>query len=167
MLRRVLGVWLVAVCAWPAAAVAAEPLRIDVLSNRADLISGGDALVEVERPAGAGVRVDVDGRDVSGAFHARGEDRLVGLVEDLAVGANEVTAELADGTRARLTITNHPIGGPIFTGPQVQPWVCNTQNPPNNSGTSPTVVPVGLGPPRDLPRTERYEKARVGAEARL
>src|SRR5581483_317547 len=34
-------------------------------------------------------------------------------------------------------------------GPQVQPWVCNTQSPPNHSGTSPTVTPVGLGPPKD------------------
>ena len=25
---------------------------------------------------------------------------------------------------ARLTITNHPIGGPVFAGEQLQPWIC-------------------------------------------
>src|SRR4029079_7321133 len=60
-----------------------------------------------------------------------------------------VVARFAGGATARITIRNHPIGGPIFSGKQIEPWGCNTQNPPPNSGTSPTVVPVGLGPPRD------------------
>jgi hypothetical protein len=52
-------------CAFGAAApaFAASPSpQIRVLSNRADLVSGGDALVEVV-PAGA--RVEVGGRDVT------------------------------------------------------------------------------------------------------
>ena len=125
----------------PAPALA-DDVSIDVLSNRADLVSGGDALVRV-RPADA--TVTVGDRDVTPVFGADG----VGLVTGLRVGPNVVTASLPDGRGARITITNHPIGGPVFTGPQVQPWVCNTQNPPANSGTSPTVVPVGLGPAQD------------------
>ena len=35
-----------------------------------------------------------------------------------------VTARLR--SKARITITNHPIGGPVFAGPQVQPWFCTT-----------------------------------------
>src|SRR4051794_34908924 len=132
---------------------AARPaLRIEVLSNRADLISGGDALVQIDRPAGAlsaPVAADVDGRDVTSVFSDTGGGQMVGLVTGLADGPNALRAVLPDGRAARITITNHPIGGPVFAGPQVQPWVCNTQNPPQNSGTSPTVVPVGLGPPRD------------------
>jgi hypothetical protein len=130
--------------AGPAQAAAGD-VRIDVLSNRADLISGGDALVQV---GASSARVSVDGRDVTSSFKSSG-GKLVGLVKGLRVGANQLTAKLPDGRGARITITNHPIGGPVFSGPQVQPWVCNTQNPPANSGTSPTVVPVGLGPPRD------------------
>jgi uncharacterized tannase-like protein DUF6351 len=145
----VLGVALAA----PAAAIAARgELRIEVLSNRADLISGGDALVQIDRPrdaATAAVTADVDGRDVTQVFSDAGGGRLTGLVTGLADGPNALTAALPDGRRARITITNHPIGGPVFSGPQVQPWVCNTQSPPANSGTSPTVTPVGLGPPRD------------------
>ena len=49
------------------AGAAPPTLEIRVLSNRADLISGGEALVEVVVPAGvlaANVRMDVGGRDV-------------------------------------------------------------------------------------------------------
>src|SRR3954453_23035059 len=134
-------------------AQAARPApRIEVLSNRADLISGGDALVQIDRPAGAlsaPVVADVDGRDVTSVFSDAGGGGMVGLGTGLAGGPNVLRAVLPAGRAARVTITNHPIGGPVFAGPQVQPWVCNTQNPPQNSGTSPTVVPVGLGPPRD------------------
>ncbi|WP_143677543.1 DUF6351 family protein, partial [Streptomyces scabiei] len=51
-----------------------ESPQIRVLSNRADLVSGGDALVEVALPSGGtpeNVRVDVDGRDVTSAFAVR------------------------------------------------------------------------------------------------
>jgi hypothetical protein len=41
----------------------------------------------------------------------------------LEVGANTLTAR-GPSDRATLTITNHPIGGPIFSGPQIQPWYC-------------------------------------------
>ena len=39
-------------------------------------------------------------------------------------GRTSLTAKL--GSKTRITITNHPIGGPIFAGPQVQPWFCTT-----------------------------------------
>src|SRR4051794_12170366 len=69
---------------------AARPaLRIEVLSNRADLISGGDALVQIERPAGAlsaPVAADVDGRDVTGAFSDGGGGGAAGLGTRRAAG---------------------------------------------------------------------------------
>ena len=104
---------------------AARPMTIDVLSNRADLISGGDALVAIQLPARrtAGVRVDVDGRDITRSFRIRQNRRFEGLVTGLRVDRNVLTAR-QDGVGARITITNHPIGGPIFAGPQIQPWTC-------------------------------------------
>src|SRR5688500_15513202 len=54
-----------------AAAPAHAAIKIDVLSNRADLVSGGDALVGVGLPDGSdpsALKVAVDGRDVSSAF---------------------------------------------------------------------------------------------------
>jgi hypothetical protein len=49
-------------------AAAAGRLRIEVLSSRADLISGGQAVVAIDLPAGArpsGVRVKLGRRDVT------------------------------------------------------------------------------------------------------
>ena len=117
----------------PRPASAATELQILSLSNRADLLSGGDALIELVLPDGAdlaSVQVDVDGRDVTQSFAARDGamgGRIVGKVTGLAVGANVLTARLPDGSGARLTLTNHPTGGPIISGPHREPWVCTTE----------------------------------------
>src|SRR4051794_35010721 len=145
-MRNIVGSLCIAGLLITGTAQAATAPRIEVLSNRADLISGGDALVRVT-PAAA--EVTVAGRDVTSAFKVGDDGAYEGLITGLAVGENLVTARTADGGEAQITIDNHPQGGPVFAGPQVQPWVCNTQSPPANSGTSPTVVPVGLGPPTD------------------
>lgn len=102
------------------AAAPGDPVSITVLSNRPQLVSGGDALVEVSESA----TVDVDGTDVTSAFITRDDGRMVGLVTGLDLGDNVVTATTADGRAATLRITNHPIGGPVFSGPQIQPWKC-------------------------------------------
>jgi hypothetical protein len=105
------------------------PLQIKSLSNRADLISGGDALIEIVIPAGAPadpLHVQVGDRDVTSAFARRKNSRTIGLVTDLRVGQSTITANLGGHLGAQLVITNHPIGGPVFSGPQVQPWVCAT-----------------------------------------
>lgn len=112
-------------------------LQVETLSNRADLVSGGDVLVEVRRPDG-GAPTDLvatlDGRDVSDAFAVRPDGRVQALLTGLEPGDNVLRVDAADGDPAELTITNHPIGGPIFSGEQVQPWACNTH---------------GLGEPQD------------------
>jgi len=123
------AVGLVAALVPAAAAAPADPVRILSLSNRADLISGGDALLQVQVPSGVpydAVRVDVDGRDVTSAFAVRSDGRYYGLVDGLANGRNLVTARIPGGSGATLDVTNHPRGGPVFAGPQVQPWVCTT-----------------------------------------
>jgi hypothetical protein len=46
-----------------------------------------------------------------------------GVVEGLPLGRGTITVR--QGKRAaKLTIRNHPIGGPVFAGPQLQPWTC-------------------------------------------
>lgn len=104
-------------------------LTIQTLSNRADLISGGEALVRIGLPARArlrSLRVQLRGRDVTRLFAVRADGHVEGLLTGLVNGSNVVTATLADGRGARLTITNHPRGGPVFSGPQIQPWLCTT-----------------------------------------
>jgi hypothetical protein len=118
------------------AQAAGNGVTIQVLSNRADLISGGDALVRVTLPAGAkasDLQVNVNGRRTT-SLRASGST-LTGLLTGLRVGASEVTAALPDGRAARLTITNHPSGGPVFAGPQVQPWICDNASGGNGAPT--------------------------------
>ncbi|HEY3189932.1 MAG TPA: DUF6351 family protein [Solirubrobacteraceae bacterium] len=102
-------------------------LAVEVLSNRADVISGGDALVAVRLPAGvdaSAVRVTAGGRDVTSAFARRPDGRFEGLVTGLADGRNVLTATAPGRKAANATIVNHPNGGPVLSGPQVQPWQC-------------------------------------------
>lgn len=101
-------------------------LKIQVLSNRADLISGGDALVDISLDSGdavRSVRVRLNGDDVSDTFVPMEDGTLRGLVSGLEVGGNRLFAETDSGS-AETEIVNHPNGGPIFSGPQLQPWVC-------------------------------------------
>ncbi len=119
---------LLAVSLSPSAAGAGQgTTRIEVLSGRPDLVSGGVALVAVDLPAGAnpaGVHMSVSGRDVTSEFAVRPNGRYEGLVTGLPDGPSVLVARLADGSGARLTVTSHPIGGPLLSGPQVEPWVC-------------------------------------------
>src|SRR5436190_13765208 len=109
-----------------AAGASAETFAVHVVSDRADLISGGDALVSVGLPRGvspASVRVALNGSDITSQFAKRPDGSYEGLVTGLQLGANSLTAE-APGRSSQVTIVNHPNGGPVFSGPQVQPWVC-------------------------------------------
>ncbi len=45
-------------------------------------------------------------------------------MKGLRVGRNVLRVELPDGRGARLVLTNHPNGGPVFSGPQLHPWKC-------------------------------------------
>jgi hypothetical protein len=103
--------------------------QIVVLSNRADLVSGGDALVQVVLPARVDpstVHVSLNGTNVTSDFAVRPNGLYEGLVTGLAIGDNDLMATMRLGPTVHLTITNHPSGGPVFAGPQVQPWVCET-----------------------------------------
>jgi uncharacterized tannase-like protein DUF6351 len=123
-------------------------LEIVTLSNRADLISGGDALVEVRVPKDVSpsrVKVKLNDRDITSSFTRNAAARtLRGLVTGLVEGRNDLVADpdgKGHGKEARLTITNHPIGGPVLSGPQITPYFCAT----------PTFQPVnGLDPARNF-----------------
>ena len=151
-MRRILGFLVVGLLlCWAAPAFAGPPtLEIDVLSNRAEVISAGDALVAVDVPSGvspAKVRVFDDGREVTSAFAVRPNGRFEGLVTGLALGPNVLSARAPGAKEARITITNHPNGGPVFSGPQVQPWVCQSTARPTRSATSRPATRTATRPP--------------------
>ncbi|QHS11241.1 DUF6351 family protein [Sinimarinibacterium sp. NLF-5-8] len=99
---------------------------IEVMSNRADLISGGDALVELRVAEDASLqdlRVTLNGTDISTAFARRANGRVMGLVEGLRVGDNTLTARVG-GAQSSRSIRNHPNEGPIFSRPEIKRLRC-------------------------------------------
>ena len=93
---------LVLAAAMATAASALAEVSIQVLSNRADMISGGDALVEVVMPPGLKINPalassfvtgDVDGVPLaSGSIAPRTDGRVYGLVTGLKNGNNVLTS---------------------------------------------------------------------------
>ena len=80
---------------------------------------------------------------------------LRGLVDGLALGENEIVARAngngkgtPPGRSATLRVVNHPLSGPLFSGPQQEPFFCET-------------VQNGLGPALDAdcsaPTQVRYQ----------
>jgi hypothetical protein len=113
---------------------------ISVLSGRADMISGGDALVQVSIPTGArssAFQVLLNGLDVTKLFRPAAESGLpVARLEGLKLGPNVVEIRVEGKQKARAELVNYPITGPVFSGPQQAPFLCQT-------------VEAGLGEPLD------------------
>ncbi|MDQ2778055.1 MAG: DUF6351 family protein [Pseudomonadota bacterium] len=145
-LRRALCV-AVGSCALVASAGAIEPPAIVVLSNRADLVTGGQALVELRWPATAKIsaaKIALNGVALPrNTFALRPDGRTVGLVTGLRTGANVLSARVPGGG-SQIVITNHPIGGPLLISQQPQPYVCATPAPTPESGGNPASNASGL-----------------------
>jgi hypothetical protein len=108
----------------PRKKAAPDPAAIKVLSSRPDLVSGGDALLAIEGIGSTrGLTVTAAGKDQSGGFGIGPDGRVEGLVSGLSLGKNTVVARTSRGA-VQLTLTNHPIGGPVLSGPQILPWSC-------------------------------------------
>ena len=126
--------------------------EIKTLSNRADLISDGNALVEVLVPKTVPMKkvtLLLNGIDVTSSFVAdAGASTLRGVVSGMVVGDNLLVADSNGQGNGRpwasLTITNHPRGGPVLLGSQTLPWVCATPTPVAESGNTPASNASGL-----------------------
>lgn len=133
---------------------ARERLEAAVVSSpRADLVSGGDALVEV-RGAGADVSWTVNGKEVPPPRRDPERGTLVGLVIGLQPGNNRLVVRSGKAS-ARLTIVNHSKDGPILSGPHIWPYQCSTEL-------------AGLGPATDRmcnapTKVERFYRTTGGA----
>jgi len=120
-----------------AAAAPADPsttsrLAIVTVSNpRPELVSGDQVLIRVEVPRSIdpqAVQVSADGRDVTASFQIQPDSSLLGLVTGLVEGDNTVRARVnGHGPDASLRVTDHPMTGPVFSGPQQVPFFCETQ----------------------------------------
>ncbi|HJR26146.1 MAG TPA: DUF6351 family protein, partial [Acidimicrobiales bacterium] len=110
-------------------------IELLTLSTLPDAVTGGDVLVAVRGlDAGADLVVTRDGEDVTGAFRRSGAT-ATGLVTGLRRGPNTLEA-VAQGQRATLVVHDHPVTGPVISGPHQTPFRCETEQ-------------AGLGPPLD------------------
>src|SRR3954466_1270976 len=112
-------------------------VRIATLSTRADLVSGHDVLIRLTTPGArpSSARITLNGHDVTRTFRANSNGNGLGLLTGLHVGRNVVQATLRDGRGARLTVVDHPLGGPVINGPQIKPGTCG------NGSKSPKCYP--------------------------
>jgi hypothetical protein len=153
---------------------------ITTLSARSDMVSGGDVLVRIDVAAGVdagSVRVERNGTDVTSAFRPVGPEgagargmvpetgrHLLGLVTGLEVGDNVllVRSGTAPTQATTLTITNHPVWGPVFAGPHERPFYCTTETFRLRTGGT-------LGPPLDehCSTARRVEYAYRSSEGRI
>ncbi|HEX7889528.1 MAG TPA: DUF6351 family protein [Ramlibacter sp.] len=124
------------------------PFAIRTVNNRADLVSGGDALFEITAPAGtirSGVlTIKRNGVDVTGDFTPAGDNRLRGVVTGLVEGSNLIEATIRGGSGAQLEVTNAPRHGPVLSGAHVKPFHCATPVPVPGDATRPTTNASGL-----------------------
>ena len=99
--------------------------EIRVLSNRADLISDGDALVEIVAADSSlleGASVFLNDQLLEIGLVATESGTRKALVTGLSLGSNQLRIVLEDGSVLNREIINHPNGGPVISGPQIQPW---------------------------------------------
>ena len=152
-MRAAATVFAVGAVALLPAAAAADPgapagaPTIEAVSTLPQYVSGGDVLVRVTLHDDAAgpkhLRVERDGIDVTEVFRTMPDGSLLGLVEGLTPGPHRLVARAngagvgtPPGRSATLDVVDHPITGPLFSGPQQQPFFCET-------------VAAGLGPPLD------------------
>lgn len=174
LVRRLIRVTVASMLLFAAAATGtaysaeAEGMQVKVLSSRADLVSGGDALVEIVLPSNtdpAKIRVDVAGRNLTSAFAVRSDGRFLGLVTGAGVGevgerspAHAHVGDLlardparVDGLRG-LVAEHLAVGENVLTahGPGVLHWAsCAGPRPFSSVAQTQgcTCGPANIGPP--------------------
>ena len=113
----------------PGHGLALDRLSLVTVSNpRPELVSGGEVLVRVDVPKHinpADVRITSDGQDVTPSFQVQSDGSLLGLVTGLTIGGNRLVAA-ARRQFASLDVIDHSINGPVFSGKQQLPYLCQT-----------------------------------------
>lgn len=113
---------------------------LSLLSGQAHLVSGGNALVQIEVMPGTRlnrVRVTLNEEDITALFRrvsdsiADTHHRLRGLVSGLELGETILAVAVLDASGApienagdTLILTNWPLRGPLISGPHETPFYC-------------------------------------------
>lgn len=120
--------------------LAAGQFELMTLSTLPDTVTGGDVRMAIRGlMPGDMFSVERNGADISGVFERVSDSEAQGLVSGLRVGDNRISATVdgdAGKRSASLTVRNHPITGPVISGPHQTPFICRTED-------------AGLGAPID------------------
>ncbi len=117
-------------------------VTVSLLSTPAHLVSGGDALVQIEvdpETPLARLQVLLNGADVTPSFRlvtstvSSANQLLRGHVSGLSLGDHTLTVAVLDGEQvpidtagSTITLTNWPSSGPLISGPHQTPFFCQT-----------------------------------------
>ncbi len=107
-------------------------VTVRVPSSRPDQVTGGDARIAITAAPGLQDRLGIwlNGRQITPVL-ARDGEHMEGVITGLSDGHNELEVRYRDangnGVSDKVALTNYPISGPIFTGPQQQPFICRSQ----------------------------------------
>ncbi|MEX0962679.1 MAG: DUF6351 family protein [Pseudohongiellaceae bacterium] len=109
-----------------------EPtIRIRTVSTKPWLITGGDVLVEVSLAASynaAQLTIHLNSVDVSDQFRQTSSQTLQAVLTGIVEGDSTLTANVAEFDLSEsITLTNYPQSGPIISGPQQQPFYCQSE----------------------------------------
>jgi len=111
--------------------LAGQKLEVRAISSPPDMVSGGDVLIEAVIPSGDVEKqstITLNGVKVDAAFHSTQDARTVrALVTGLSLGRNVIQIKVGHKS-AQVVVSNHPITGPIFSGPHQTPFVCQTED---------------------------------------
>ncbi|HET6212965.1 MAG TPA: DUF6351 family protein, partial [Micromonosporaceae bacterium] len=109
------------------AQAAGHRLTVEVVSSpRADLVTGGDALVRIRPGDADDVTVTLGHREITDAFAAQPDGSLLGLVTGMPDGHSVLIVHSRHHGAAVLHLVGHPLHGPVFSGPQQLPFFCET-----------------------------------------
>lgn len=114
----------VAMLAPAAPSVAASPAgKLDILSSRADLVTGSDVLVGLADNNAEGLAATANGTPVDARF-AVVRGKLVGEVSGLPAGRVRLVIKRKGATVAAADIIVHKAGAPLLY-PRTLPWTCD------------------------------------------
>jgi len=117
---------LLAALSLPATAAAMPAITLTVPVTPPSMVSDGDIRVVVssdDKLSPEAIHILVNGKRTKAKL-APDNAGLTTVIGDLRPGQNEIRAEARGFAPATLVVTNHGRGGPIFSGAQLQPWIC-------------------------------------------
>lgn len=104
-----------------------QELSLQVVSSRPNSVSGEQALVQLRGKTAGRWTAQLNGHDVTGLFKPDGSGTSTALLSGLLYGDNNITLRVNGVTKNSQVLTDHPIGGPIFSGPHQDPFYCQTE----------------------------------------